>query len=152
MPDSPTVCNSSCLIALETIGQLALLERLYAEVYIPAAVVSEWNSPAPGWVRLQAVTDQALVQLLRGELGAGEAEAIVLAKELAAARLILDDKKARRFAKQLGLPVVGTIAVVLAAKRNGFIPAVKPVLDSLTASGFWMSDQLLQEALRQAGE
>src|SRR5262249_35143158 len=121
MPDSPTVCNSSRLIALETIGQLALLERLYVEVYIPAAVASEWNSPAPSWIKLQAVTDQALVQLLRGELGAGEAEAIVLAKDLAAARVILDDKKARRLAKQLGLPVIGTIAVVLTAKRRGLI-------------------------------
>src|SRR5438270_6907590 len=109
MPNGPTVSNSTCLIALEGAGHLGILEQLYARIEIPGAVAQEWASTSPAWVDVLSVQDQTLVQSLRLSLGAGEAEAIALSKERSAVRLILDDKKARRIARQLSLPVTGTL-------------------------------------------
>jgi predicted nucleic acid-binding protein len=98
------------------------------------------------------VQNSALVQALRMQLGAGESEAIALAVENGAERLILNDKKARRVAKQFALPLSGTLAVVLYATEQGVIPAVRPVFDDLIATGFRISDALLKVALHAAGE
>ncbi len=152
MPDPATVSNSSCLIAMETIGQLDLLERLYGIVTIPPAVAQECRSTLPGWLQVHPVQNQAMVQTLRMNLGPGESETIALAGELAVARVILDDKKARRAARQLGLPVTGLLAVLLQGKQRGFVPSVREVIAELTAAHFHLSDALVEEAMRQAGE
>ena len=95
--------------------------------------------------------NQALAQSLRLNLGVGEAEAIALSIEWSAARLILDDKKARRVARQLNLPVTGTLAVLLTAKERGIIPKVRDAIDVLLGANFRISDALVQEVLRRAG-
>lgn len=77
-----------------------------------------------------------MTRTLQLGLGAGESEAIVLASETSAARLILDDRKARRTAQQLGLPITGTLAVLLRAKQHGLIPNLRDVLDDLAAADF----------------
>jgi hypothetical protein len=127
MFDAPTVSNSSCLIALDSVGYLGILEGLYGRIEVPEAVASEFGSALPSWVEVLAVSNRSLVQSLAIELGPGEAEAIALAQARAAIRLILDDKKARRIAGRLGLPVTGTLAVLLRAKRQGLLPTVRDV-------------------------
>ncbi|MGZ3393065.1 MAG: hypothetical protein ACXWPK_02840, partial [Isosphaeraceae bacterium] len=112
MPESPTVSNSSCLIALDAAGSLGILERLYNTIAVPDAVVQECGGALPPWVQVHSVQNQALAQSLRLNLSAGESEAIALSIERSAARVILDDKKARRVARQLSLPVTGTLAVL----------------------------------------
>lgn len=152
MPDGPTVSNSSCLIALEAAGYLDILEPLYGTIDVPVAVAAECGSALPGWVHVHPVQNQTLVQSLKLDLGAGEAEAIALAMERAAERLILDDKKARRIARQLNLPVTGTLAVLLRAKEQGVVGSVREVLDALMAAYFRVSASLVSEVLRRAGE
>ena len=112
MREGPTVSNSSCLIALDAAGSLAILERLYSTIAVPDAVVQECGGALPAWVQVHSVQNQALAQSLCLNLGAGKAEAIALSIERSTARLILDDKKARRVARQLNLPVTGTLAVL----------------------------------------
>ena len=152
MPDPATVSNSSCLIALELIGRLDLLRELYATVTVPSAVAYECGSRLPPWFYVQPVQNQVMVRTLRLGLGPGESEAIVLASEVSAARLILDDRKVRRIAQQLGLPVTGTLAFLLRAKQQALIPNVRDVLDDLAAAEFRISDALIQDTLRRAGE
>jgi predicted nucleic acid-binding protein len=65
MPDEISIANSSVLIALESSGLLDTLEKLYGTVRIPEAVAREWSTPAPGWVHVQSVQNQELVQSLR---------------------------------------------------------------------------------------
>ena len=67
-------------------------------------------------------------------------------------RVLLDDRLARRVALQLGLPVVGTLGVLIAAKRRGLLERVRPGLQRLRASGYFLSDAVFAEALRLAGE
>lgn len=152
MPDAPTVSNSSCLIGLEAAGHLDILQQLYATIDVPEAVAQECGSALPGWAQVHSVQNQSLVQSLKLDLGAGEAEAIALSVESSAERLILDDKKARRVARQLNQPVTGTMAVLLRAKDRGIVASVRDVIDALVAANFRVSNALLREVLRQAGE
>jgi predicted nucleic acid-binding protein len=112
MPNGPSVSNSSCLIALDAASHLGILHELYGRIEIPGAVAQECGSPLPTWVYVLSVQDHILVQSLQIGLGAGEAEAIAVAQARSAVRLILDDKKARRIAQQLQLPVTGTLAIL----------------------------------------
>lgn len=152
MPDELTVANSSCLIGLEAIGRREILSDLYESVLIPEAVESEVGGSLPKWFDVRTVANTGMVQALQLQLGDGEAEAIVLASELSATRLILDDRKARRIAQQMGLPVTGTLAVLLRAKQQGLLPAVSDVIDELRGVHFHVSDDLVAEVLRRAGE
>jgi predicted nucleic acid-binding protein len=141
------------LVSLERTGLLFVLESLYQTIRIPTAVAREWSPTLPAWIQECPVQNQALVQSLRLELGAGEAEAIALAIELSAARLILDEKKARRIAAhQFQLPVTGTLAILLLAKERGLIPQVREALDALSNGGFHMSEALFRDVLKRAGE
>ncbi len=147
-----TVSNTSCLIALETIRRLDLLGDVYQEVLIPPAVAAEWGMVAPPWLKVQNLGDQALAQVLSLQLGPGEAEAIALAMEIGAGRLLSDDQQARRMATSLQVTITGTVGIILRAKLQGLLPEVRVVLDELRASGFWLSDSLYQQALHLAGE
>jgi len=82
------------LNGLEAVGQLDLLQQLYSTIDVPEAVAQECGSSLPAWCQVRPVTNQSLVQTLKLDLGAGEAEAIALSVECSASRLILDDKKA----------------------------------------------------------
>ena len=152
MPEGPTTTDTSCLVGLERINRLDLLEQLYRTLVIPRAVAIEWGSTPPGWITVAAVQNQALVHALRDRLGAGESETIAYALESAAARVILDDKRARRVAQQYHLPLTGTVGIILRAKEHGLIQAVGPVLIELCQAGFMISDYLMTEALRLAHE
>ena len=90
---------------------------------------------------------------LRLELDAGEAEAIALAVESNANLILLDERLGRRAAHRLGLTVVGTLGVLIAAKDRGLLAAVRPVLDALRAdAGFWITDELYNAVLKAANE
>jgi predicted nucleic acid-binding protein len=75
-----------------------------------------------------------------------------LALEVRAELVILDDRPARRLALGLGLPVVGTMGVLLRAKRTGTIPAVRPLLEQLLRAGFRLSPAIREKVLTDAGE
>jgi len=144
------VVDSACLIALERIGQLAVLTSLFEPIYAPPAVEREFGS-SPPWLIVEAPQDQALVVALKMVVDDGEAEAIALACERRC-RVILDDRQARSVAKQLALPLIGTVGVLVRAKHAGIILAVGPLLSALEMGGFFLSDSLKEEALRLAGE
>jgi predicted nucleic acid-binding protein len=158
------VSNSSPLIALTRVNHLLLLQRLYSELYLPAAVWHEvvvQGRGQPGaaavqgapWIVRSAIRNAPLVLSLTQDLGAGEAEAIVLAQELPADLLIVDERHAREKARRLGIPVIGVLGVLLEAKARRLLPAVRPVVDDLkNIAGFHSAPQLMAEVLRQAGE
>ncbi len=160
MPPRPVISNTSPLINLAGVGYLDLLRQLYTELWIPELVLAEYEAKrgadepdlsAIPWIAVQPIAPASSLQAL-GTLGAGEAAAITLAQASNARLVILDDKRARRIARQVGLIVVGTLGVLLAAKQLDLLPAIKPALDALIAQERRISPWLYDEALRAAGE
>jgi predicted nucleic acid-binding protein len=107
---------------------------------------------AAEWISVQSVSDTLAVQLLREELDAGESEAVILAKELPADLILIDERAATRRARALGLTTFGTLGVLLAAKQAGLIVAVKPLMEQLRDLDFHMSIDLYKEVLNAADE
>jgi uncharacterized protein len=107
------------------------------------------------WLDVRSVSDQSQVMLLERDrrLDPGEANAIVLALELKATQLLIDERLGRVEAKRQGLRITGILGVLLAAKRQGLILAVRPILDRLIGgANFRISNQLYDEILTLAGE
>lgn len=149
--DNKAVTNSTCLIGLQRIGQLDILPQVFPVVFAPQAVQAEVRINL-SWLRVQAVKNTAMVSTLLRMLHIGEAETITLAMELGDVEVILDERKARGLAEELGLEIIGTVGMLVRAKQREVIPEVKPLLYSLQETGFRLSENLIQEALRLAGE
>lgn len=153
------VSNTGPLIALAGIHQFDLLQKLFGKITIPAAVraevldeVTQKALNSSDWIATHTVQDSIAVQLLREELDPGESEAIVLAREVNAALLLIDERAARRKASTLALPVIGTLGILLMAKKQALIPVLKPLLNDLRHAGFHMSDELYAQILHSADE
>lgn len=146
----PVVVDSTCLIGLDQIGRLGLLPKLFEPVLAPPEVEREFGS-SRDWLRVEPPSSDALVAALKATVDDGEAEAIALATEKGLT-IVLDDRRARDLAKRMGLKILGTVAVLIRAKRAGLIPWINPVLTELSEKGFRLSEELKREALRIAGE
>ena len=156
------VSNTTPLIGLAKLGHLSLLSEFFGAITIAPSVNEEIrrapNRPGAqeiqkiSWVQVRSIDDQTKVDYLRVDLDPGEAEVLVLAQELAADWVLLDESKARLAAEMLGLRTVGTLGLLLLAKRRGLIEAVRPLLDRLRAEKFYISDRLYENVLQEAGE
>jgi predicted nucleic acid-binding protein len=110
------------------------------------------TSGAP-WLEVKAPGDEALTQRLRESLDAGEAEAIAVALEQQADRLLMDERRGRKIASASGLTVVGLLGVLAEAKNRAFIPACKPLLDEIIeVAGFWIGETLYRRYLDKIRE
>jgi predicted nucleic acid-binding protein len=146
----PVVTDSTCLIGLERIGQLDILPALFEPILIPPEVQREFGISFP-WLTVEPPADQALVTVLKMLVDDGEAEAIALAHGRGW-RIILDDRRARSVGKHLGVTIIGTVGVLVRAKRQGIIASLKTLLSELEAHEFYIGAALKEEALRLINE
>lgn len=156
------VVNASPLILLAAADQLPLLRELADEVVVPAAVLDELDAGelrdqaaagirAADWVALGEPLPVAPA-IAAWDLGAGETAVLSWAKEQAGFTCVLDDRAARNCARVIGLPCVGTLGLVLAAKEAGLLPAARPVLEEMMGAGFYLAGEILERSLRGTGE
>lgn len=157
------VSDTTPISELAKISRLTLLRDVYQRVIIPQEVYDEVMA-GPGaitaaiqaatWIDVVTVRDSHEVLAVHAatRLGLGECAALVLAEELGAQRLLMDDRAGRSEARARGLSVTGTIGTLLVAKQRGIIPSVKDVLDDLKAQGTRIGEQLYREALAAANE
>lgn len=161
MPVPPVVINNTPLVSLWSLGRLDLLRDLFGLVWIPTAVETEFlateqvdrqqilaNSP---WLQVVSVRNRRHVLGYIG-LDKGEAEVLALAVEQQARLVIMDERKGRRYATRLGLPLTGTLGVLLLAKEQGHITAVAPLLQQLLQAGLYFSTSLIEKILQLADE
>jgi len=158
------VSDTSPLTNLAAIGQFNLLREIYHDLAIPEAVWAELNAGGLGWpgrdavagaswVTCYSVQNRLAVAALLDDLDAGEAEAIVLALELGADLLLLDEVEGRHHAQRLGLHITGAIGILQVAKHDGLIDCVRPHLDALRGvAGFYISEALYQFVLQTVDE
>ena len=142
------------MIALAQLNLLDAIAPLFADLAVPPAVTREIapSVVSPEWVRQIALGGASDPRVIQAALGPGETEAIGLALELGTHVVALDERRARRVARSLGLPLVGTAGLLLAAKQDGLILAVKPYLDALVEAGFFLPSAVVAGVLAQAEE
>ena len=135
-------------------GKIAIPPEVNKEILeLERFGVSTLEYQSCGWIEIIAPTDEMEVQGFLGELDRGEAEAIVLARELGANFLIIDERLGAQRVKDEGLTTMGLVGVLIKAKERGLIREVKPILYELRdITGFWMSDRFLAFILRKIGE
>ena len=158
------VADSSVLIALSRIGKLDILPQLFGQVMIPAAVAAEINAKSQAaeisapWLQVVNVRNASLANELmrfsqdRNKLDKGESEAIVLAIEVDATYLLIDERRGRKTAVRFGLKIIGVLGVLALAKKEGLLPEIRAAMDDLIKAGFRISDSLYRIVLEEAGE
>lgn len=160
MPE--VITDTSPIQYLYQIAQLELLPTLYGQIKMPQAVADELaqgrdqgiSLPDPSflsWLTLHAVPPSILIPNLPN-LGAGEREALSLAITIPGSLVILDDALARSYARQLNISITGTLGVLLKGKQSGYVEAIAPLLDKLTALNFRLPPATRAAALKLANE
>ena len=146
------ITDTSCLIILEKIVLLPVLHQLFSVVLTTPEIAAEYGSPLPEWIIIISVKDKSLQQKLTSMGDKGEASAIALAHEIENKYLITDDPEARKLSIRLGLSIIGTLGILLRAKQEGYIGAVRPFVELIKQTDFRVSDDLYQTVLRKADE
>lgn len=157
------VSDSTVLIGLAKIEKLGLLQDIFSRVYIPEEVfkeVAEKGKDKPGcqaikeagYIETKPVADKTQVNLLMASLEKGEAEVLSLANELEADLILLDEGKARKSAVIAGFEVMGLLGLLIVAKNVGLLKEIRPCIEELKRKKFRISDRIVAEVLRKAGE
>ena len=150
------VSDTSAISALLRIGRTDILQTLFGVVIIPPAVRDELlrtHDDLPDFLSIrEPVNHSAVVDLLR-RVDPGEAEAIILAKEIKADFLLIDEKLGRTVATQQGVRVVGLLGVLGVAKRAGLVTSLRECVEELQRTArFRISDAVKEAVFRKFGE
>lgn len=150
------VSDTTAITSLLQIGRSELLFQIYSDVFIPEAVQRELlvaHPVLPDFLRVKKIANLGDYQRLITIVDEGEAEAIVLAKEIRADELLIDETEGRRVAIEEGLQIIGLLGVLLEAKQRGLIASVRQVTAELeNTATFHVSDAVKETIFRAAGE
>lgn len=158
------VSNTTPLIGLAIIERFDLLEQLFGEIYIPQAVYNEVvvagkeiggakrEVASISWIKKVPVKNRTAVEDLLIELDLGEAETIILAQEINADLVLMDEKKGRQKLSEQRRKKIGTVGILLKAKQEGILPAIRDDMMKLREMGFSISQPVIDGILEEAGE
>jgi predicted nucleic acid-binding protein len=149
---SVIISDTSCIILLDKIGELNLLNTLFGQVSVTQEIATEFGKELPDWFIIEEPANKTYQKILEASLDKGEASAIALAIEQLDCLLIIDDLKGRKFAQKLGINITGTLGIIIDAKISGYINSVKPILDKIKKTDFRLSDELEKRALERSKE
>lgn len=158
------VSDTSPIANLIQIKKLDILGQVFQEVLIPPIVYGEimelsnfgidlTDFTEAKWIKTQIVRNENMVNDLLDELDPGESQAIVLAQEVSADWILIDERAGTKAAENLGLHPIGLVGVLIRAKQKGLIDNVIPIILELrTKAGFWISDRFLERIKISLGE
>jgi predicted nucleic acid-binding protein len=154
--------NASPLIFLARAGLLELLKLEAQEIAVSRSVAEEIRHRGPDDITVRAMETETWLKIMEDlpvpdvlrawDLGEGESAVLAWGYANPGTVIIVDDLAARRCAATYGIPVRGTLGLVLTAKKRGVIPQARPVLERLRQSGMYLSDLVLNQALALVGE
>jgi len=154
--------NTSPLVFLARVGLLKMLREGATEVVVPEPVLLEIQAHGPDDPAIRAIHEAEWLKVLSvsevnpevdaWDLGPGESAVLTLAAFEDGAWAVIDDREARRCARELNIPVIGTLGLVLLAKQLGQVSLARPVIEHLRLSGMYLSDQVINQALARVGE
>lgn len=156
------VADASPIILLAKTGHLDLLPASADELLIPEAVAEEIrhappDDPARTWLdadgeRFVEPTGPVAETVAAWDLGRGERRVLSVGVRRDGWTALVDDGAARRCGKGLDVPVIGTLGLLVVAKRDGALEAVRPATRALRQAGLHVSDAVIEQVLRIAGE
>ena len=163
-PADLIVVDTSPLLALDACSQIEVLRSLYQQVVVPDVVDNELSAGKtrpllPGgltaahraWIQVRPLSNPIKASLL-AKLDPGEAAVIQLALELGTTQVLIDERSAWKEAEREGLTPVGSVGIILLAKKRGLIAEVKPHLHEMHNKGLYLSKKVIDDAVVQAGE
>jgi hypothetical protein len=155
------IADAGPLIALARLHQIGLLPQLFGRVLVTDIVFRECagRSDFLESALIQEAAARKQLELCDApdfsafaqKIDAGEASAIAVAIDLGCG-VLMDDKAGRKMAENAGVPVIGTVGVLVLAKRKGLVPLVKPQLEKLAVSGYFLGEEIISAALAATGE
>jgi len=154
------VSNTTPIITLASVGQVDLLKRFFDKVYIAEAVYNELKSKESfGFEEIDddffvcsKVKDTIATDILLNDLDLGEAQTIVLAKELNADIVLIDEMMGYKISVSQNLTVKRTLSLLIAAKNKNYIQEIKPILDQMISNNRWISKNIYFEVLKACHE
>jgi len=154
--------DASPLILLSLTGHVELLRCAATRIVVPRAVEAEVSAHAEDRRTAETMEAMSWIEILGDapphpavaawDLGAGESAVLTMSLRAESAIAVIDDLAARRCAAAMGVPLVGTLGLLVRARRLGRIAAVRPVLAEIRAAGMYLSDDLVARTLRSIGE
>lgn len=155
-----TVCNATPIISLASVKKLDILKEVFHTVIIPEAVYKEikakkgygYKEVESDFIKVECIRGKIYSELLFNQMDLGETETIILAKEIEADCVIIDDNIAYKTAAGSGLNVTRTLSVLLRAKEKGIIREIKPLLDEMISKGRWYSKRVYSDFLKRINE
>jgi predicted nucleic acid-binding protein len=156
------IVNASPLILLTKIGRIDLLEAEDIDLVVPMPVIQELSKLDPNDPAVRAVHDAGWSVVMPGspvpeslsrwKLDPGEESVLTLALESPGCEVVIDDRAGRRCADAHGIPLLGTIGLVILSKRLGRIAEARPIIEDLRRVGLYVKDDVIADALKKAGE
>ncbi|MGB9716802.1 MAG: hypothetical protein ACPL1G_10440 [Thermodesulfovibrionales bacterium] len=147
------VSNSSPLIVLSKIKRIELLRQLFISVYIPEAVFQEVygvrKERCPSWIQVRKVKDRMAIEALEAIVDKGEAEAIILTKEINTKHILIDDKKGFNLARRMGFEPFRTTTLMGIAYKKELLIDLKAELINLREKGYWITDYYIDEIVKR---
>jgi predicted nucleic acid-binding protein len=146
------VFDAGPLIAFHQVDRLELLRHLFARKIVPPEVAREVEpslGELPVWMEVKSF--RSILTFPRN-LGVGERAAIALATEFSADFVVLDDRRARSAAREHRLMPIGSLGLLVSAKRFGLVTEVRPLMDAMISHGLYASDGLYRQILSLASE
>jgi predicted nucleic acid-binding protein len=156
------VMNASPLIVLGKAHLLGSISSVAQQWILPKRVIQE--------VRIKQAIEPFLAELASGasvvqqdvmdmspsiaawELGPGESAVLSIALNMLETGVVLDDLQARKCAALFGLPIIGSLGLVLLAKRRGLLPLAKPAIEQIIRAGLYVQPALIHRVLKSIGE
>lgn len=144
------IADTSCLILLNKIDAVDLLNQVAEEIYITPTIKVEFGKKLPNWIKVKAPKNKNFKEVLELDLDPGEASAIALASEIDNAILILDDLKGRKLADRLHVKYSGTLGLILKATQLGVVSDIDILLNKINDTDFRISTTLIEFVRDQA--
>lgn len=154
------IADSSALIALAAGNSLDFIDKLFTNFFIPNSVFTEIAIKEKRFSKLLIEKFQDKVKKVNIShyvitdltIGIGELEAMALYKELNADKLLVDDKKARKIAIMNNISIVGSIGLIILAKKRKLVNNIKPILDNMRRENIYIKDNIYNIALKEVDE
>ncbi len=155
------ISNTTPIITLLTISKIELLRDIYGKIIIPEGVYEEIEEGKNknfyrdlskiDWIEIKPIADKKPLKYI-SDLDKGEAEVIVLANEIKADLVIIDEKAGREYAEHFGLKLTGTIGILLKGKQLGLINKIQPLLMTMKENGIWLNPKFINQVIKIANE